>query len=143
MQVTDKVIAEIAQYVKPEDLPGDLAEAADFIGVHKCLLLAAKAHGSPYVGTWTNDSSKWTIHIRLIVDVIGMDDARVLVTNFRNTHIVIPKCDSFWRAWMYRIIVELDEDRAVIARRFNITERWVYQIRRNKKQSKNQIDLFG
>jgi len=143
MQITDEVIAAISEHVKPEDLPGDLGEAAYFIGVRKALLLAARVHGSPYLSSWSNDPSKWTIHIQEIVAVIGIEDAEIIVTNFRNAHFVIPKCDAFWRAWTYRIIAESNtEDRAVLGRKFGYSERWIYHILSRQKKNKNQLGLF-
>jgi len=144
MQITDEVIAAISERINPEDLPGDLGEAADFIGVHKALFLAARVHGSPYLSSWSNDPSKWTVHVQEIVDVIGIEDAEIIITNFRNTHFVIPKCDAFWREWTYRIIAELkSEDRAVLGRKFGYSERWIYHILSNQKKNENQLGLFG
>lgn len=144
MLITDEVITAVAACVKSEDLPGDLGEAADFIGVHKALLLAARVHGSPYLSRWSNDASRWTVHVQEIVDVIGIEDAEIIITNFRNTHFIIPKCDVFWREWIYRIIAESkSEDRAVLARRFGYSERWIYHILSNQKKNENQLGLFG
>lgn len=143
MQITDDVIAAISEHVKPKDLPGDLAEAADFIGVEKALKLAVHVHGSPYLSSWSNDPEKWTVHVKAIVDTIGIEDAQIIITNFRNTHFVIPKCDAFWRKWMWRIISESkDEDRAVLARKFNCSERTIYRIFNKVKNNENQLGLF-
>lgn len=143
MQITDDVIAAISEHVKPKDLPGDLAEAADFIGVEKALKLALHVHGSPYLSNWSNDPEKWTVHVQAIVDTIGIEDAQIIITNFRNTHFVIPKCDAFWRKWTYRIVAEnKDEDRSILARKLGVSERWIYHILRKLKNNENQLGLF-
>jgi len=143
MQITDDIIKEISEHVKPSDLPGDLAEAADFIGVEKALKLAVYVHGSPYLSSWNPDPEKWTVHVKAIVDTIGIEYAQIIISNFRNTHFVIPKCDAFWRKWAYRIVAEnKNEDRAVLARKLGVSERWVYRILSNLKNNENQLGLF-
>lgn len=137
-------IRQISEHVKPEDLPGDLAEAAEFIGVFKALLLGYHMTGFIYLKKWNDNTASWTKHHKLMVDIIGLDDAEIIVTNFCGTHFYIPKCDTFWRAWVHKMIIEADDkDQAELARLYDYSDRHIRRIIFQSRRKKNQMDLFG
>jgi len=141
--ITDQQIADIAAIVSADDLPGDLAEIAEYIGVQAALKLAARIGcGRIYLRKWTNDRSRWSKELTLIIETIGQDKAIDLLEVFGGSHIDIPKCDKFWRAWRNKAIREATgRVRQVdLARAYGLTDRQIRTIQ--KQPATGQPSLF-
>lgn len=144
---SDEVIQDIASNIDIDDLPGDLPDIADLLGVFKTLLLARHMGcGRFYLKKWTEDSCRRSKDINRIVDIVGEEDARALIMYFcadGGTHVDIPKCDRFWRAWTHRVIAESPDRQLDLARRFNYSEVHIRRIKSRHKINDRQADLFG
>ncbi|OIP98865.1 MAG: hypothetical protein AUK35_09710 [Zetaproteobacteria bacterium CG2_30_46_52] len=79
-----------------------------------------------------------------MVDIIGLNDAKIVITNFSGTHFYIPKCDAFWRAWIRKMIIDAkDKDQAELARLYDYSDRHIRRIKRQARVGENQMDLFN
>jgi hypothetical protein len=146
--ISDDQIADIAACYEPNDLPGDLPEIAEFIGVKSALLLARHMGvGRIYLKRWSDDPNKWSKDIRMMVDIIGEDDAKIIVSNFcltRGSHIDIPKCDRFWRQSRNKIICSSGNSRQVdLGRKHNLSDRQIRSIQKRAAITNQQPDLFA
>ncbi len=130
--VSDDALRMIAASVEPDDLPGDLPEVAEVVGVVDALRLARKVGcGRIYLRRWTDDRSKWSHELANIVEIIGEDKARRLADWFGGAHIDIPRCDSFWRAWRNKCIREARGMRQIdLARMHGLSERQIRTIQK-------------
>ena len=130
--VSDEALEMIASSVKPDDLPGDLPEVAEVVGVVDALRLARDVGcGRIYLRRWTNDQAKWSQDLVTIVNLIGEQKAKMLSDWFGGAHIDIPRCDSFWRAWRNKCIREARGMRQIdLARMHGLSERQIRTIQK-------------
>lgn len=145
MNLPDAQIEHISKHVSPDDLPGDLPEIAELIGTFKALLIGARmGAGRIYLKRWSNDSNDWSNDIKLMVDIVGIDDAKIVATNFNGAFLDIPKCDLFWKAWAYKVICSAKGMTDIeLARLHNYSDRHIRRIKKRENTHDNQMDLFG
>ena len=144
IELSDRQIEEISGCVGVDDLPGDLPEVAEYIGVYKALLIGYHmGAGRIYLKRWSDDRSSWSDNIKRLVDIIGVDDAKIIVSNFDGAHIDIPKCDRFWKAWIHNIICKSGGRQIDLARMYGYSDRHIRRIIKNKDRiNQSQPDLF-
>ena len=144
MNLTDEQIKLIADCCDPDDLPGDLPEVAEFLGSYKALLLGYHMGcGRIYLKRWSDASDNWSADVKLMVDTIGLDDAKIIVMNFNGAHIDIPKCDRFWKQWRNKIICSNKSRQVDLGRAHNLSDRWIRELKKRDRANDNQQDLFN
>ena len=144
MKLSNAQIESISKQVSADDLPGDLPEIAELIGCYKALLIAAHMGvGRIYLKRWSDDQKNWSTDMALMVDIVGIDDAKIIATNFNGAHIDIPKCDRFWKAWVYNIIrTSQGMSDNELARIHNYSARHIARIKKGHTFFEDQLDLF-
>lgn len=134
--IPDETISTIAKMVAPDDLPGDLPELAEIVGVEDALRIATRIGcGRIYLRRWTDDRSQWSPDMRTLVDLVGVDKAREIAEWFGGAHLDIPRCDRFWRAWRNRCIQEAAGDMRQIdlARMHGLSDRQIRNIQKSAR----------
>lgn len=143
-KLTHDQIDEISKEISVDDLPGDLPEVAELIGIANALKLAMHIGvGRIYLKRWSDNQDQWSDEIRMMVDTIGVDDASIIVDNFKGAHIDIPKCDKFIIQARNKTIIQVAKDRRQVdvARSHNLSDRHVRRILRDASDDR-QSDLF-
>jgi len=153
IQLSDDQIRQISVRCEPDDLPGDLVEVAELLGTFKALLIGYHMGcGRFYLKAWSNDPAKWSKDVSMMVEIIGVDDAKIVVNNFSplsdysyssGTHVDIPKCDRFWRQWRDNVICSTEHIRQIdLGRKHKLSDRQIRTIQKRAKRVEAQPDLF-
>jgi len=144
MSMTDDQIALIAGSCCAEDLPGDLAEVADFIGVDSALKLADRLGGvTVYLKKWSDDPHNWSTEIKRFADAIGITNTETIVRLFDGNYIDIPKCDALFMRHRNELIRQqaAAKTSADLAREYGLSQRHIKRIKHASKDDR-QKDLF-
>ena len=144
MHLTDDQIREISTRVEAENLPGDLADVATFIGEYPALLLAYKIGGVViYLRKWNDDQSLWSDEIKLWVEVVGLDNTATIVRLFDGDYINIPKCESLFLKYRNELIRNeaSSKTKAELARDHSLSDRHIKRIK-NAVHDDRQNSLF-
>jgi len=148
IRLTNDQIKQISEQASPDDLPGDLVEIAELLGTYKALLIGYHVGcGRIYLKPWSDDPETWSIDVKLIVNIIGESDAKIVVTNFApfstGTHVDIPRCEKFWRAWRNQVICTSSNMRQIdLGREHKLSDRQIRIIQKRARLNENQQDLF-
>ncbi len=146
--LTNDQIKEISECCNPEDLPGDLVDVAEVVGVFKALLLGYHLGcGRIYIKPWNDDPKRWSKDVALMVELLGENDAKAIVDNFSpfdtGAHVDIPRCEKFWRQWRNKVICLSTGMRQIdLARKHRLTDRQIRTIQKQARSNPNQQELF-
>ncbi|MDQ6962861.1 MAG: hypothetical protein Q9M28_10125 [Mariprofundaceae bacterium] len=119
--------------LKINELPKSIQDLANIVGAPKAFKYAYKFGGvGVYFQAWNNDASAWEKDTKDLVRVVGIEHAKAFVVLFYGYNLKMPTCEILTKRLTGRQIAkerrEFGTPNAVLARKFNLDERRLYQI---------------
>ncbi|MDQ6961930.1 MAG: hypothetical protein Q9M28_05300 [Mariprofundaceae bacterium] len=126
----------LAKYTKAEELKGDLPEVAELLSLEKAIQLGmSMGFGDFYLRRWTDDKSQWSDPMHMIVEVLGLYDARKVINHFSGCQISFAGCYSVMLKARDQDIINSTDSVQNIAVRYGLHRNRIMRIR-NRKNNK-------
>lgn len=129
--------------LKINELPKSIQDLANIVGAPKAFKYSYKFGGvTLYFRAWNDDASVWGEDTKNLVSVVGRDDAKQFIALFSGYSLKMPSCEILTKRLTGRQIAkerrEFGTPNAVLAKRFNLDERRIYQITRADRKARGQ-----